>query len=75
MEWESSLLLGLSKMGKFSNCFVWTALTNGCSFIGPIMTNAALTTLWCSFGLLFWWKGKALRRWTRNSSVHQHEVL
>ncbi|EMD68313.1 hypothetical protein GGP41_001858 [Bipolaris sorokiniana] len=57
-------------MGKFIT--PWT-IDDG--FIPPIMTNAALITLWCSFGLLFWWKGKAFRRWTRNSSVHQHEVL
>jgi hypothetical protein len=39
-------------------------------YIPPIMTNMALTTLWCSFGILFWFKGKTFRKWTRNSKVH-----
>ncbi|KAF1935483.1 MFS transporter-like protein [Clathrospora elynae] len=40
-------------------------------FIEPIMTNAALILIWCLFGILFWWKGKTFRRWSRNSSVHR----
>ncbi|KAF2791936.1 MFS general substrate transporter [Melanomma pulvis-pyrius CBS 109.77] len=40
-------------------------------FIPPIMTNASLILLWCLFGILFWWKGKTVRRWSRNSSVHR----
>jgi hypothetical protein len=40
-------------------------------FIPPIMTNGSLVLLWCLFGVLFWWKGKTFRRWTRNSKVHQ----
>ncbi|KAF2735351.1 MFS transporter-like protein [Polyplosphaeria fusca] len=40
-------------------------------FIPPIMTNASLILLWCLFGILFWWKGKTFRRWTRNSKVHR----
>jgi len=40
-------------------------------FIPPIMTNASLIFLWCLFGILFWWKGKTFRRWSRNSSVHR----
>lgn len=39
------------------------------------MTNAALITLWCLFGVLFWWKGKTFRRWSKNSSVHRHGAL
>ncbi|KAF2110617.1 MFS transporter-like protein [Lophiotrema nucula] len=40
-------------------------------FIPPIMTNASLILLWCLFGILFWWKGKTFRRWSRNSKVHR----
>ncbi|KAF1845003.1 MFS transporter-like protein [Cucurbitaria berberidis CBS 394.84] len=40
-------------------------------FIPPIMTNASLILLFCLFGILFWWKGKTFRRWSRNSSVHK----
>jgi hypothetical protein len=34
------------------------------------MTNATLITLWCLFGILFYFKGKMFRRWTKNSSIH-----
>jgi len=34
------------------------------------MTNMALITLWCLFGILFYYKGKTFRRWTKNSNVH-----
>lgn len=44
-------------------------LSNG--YIPPIMTNMSLITLWCLFGVLFWWKGKTFRNWTRNSMVHR----
>ena len=40
-------------------------------FIPPIMTNASLCLLWCLFGILFYFKGKTFRRWTKNSSVHK----
>jgi hypothetical protein len=40
-------------------------------FIPPIMTNASLILLWCLFGVLFWWKGKTFRRWSKNSKVHR----
>ncbi|KAE9982096.1 hypothetical protein EG328_011199 [Venturia inaequalis] len=40
-------------------------------FIAPIMTNTALVTLWCLFGILFYYKGKTFRRWSKNSKVHQ----
>ncbi|KAF2091406.1 serine/threonine kinase 16 [Saccharata proteae CBS 121410] len=40
-------------------------------FIAPIMTNCALTTLFCSFGVLFYYKGKTFRRWSKDSSVHR----
>lgn len=40
-------------------------------FIPPIMTNMSLITLWCLFGILFYYKGKTFRRWSRNSSVHK----
>lgn len=39
-------------------------------YIPPIMTNASLILLWCLFGILFYYKGKTFRRWTKNSSVH-----
>jgi hypothetical protein len=39
-------------------------------FIPPIMTHMALNTLWCLFGILFWYKGKSFRKMTRNSKVH-----
>ncbi|KAJ4371123.1 hypothetical protein N0V83_004339 [Neocucurbitaria cava] len=48
-----------------------TEWTIEAGFIAPIMTNAALILLWCSFGILFWWKGKTFRRWTKNSKVHK----
>ncbi|KAF1831749.1 MFS transporter-like protein [Decorospora gaudefroyi] len=50
----------------------WT-LESG--FIDPIMTNAALILLWCLFGVLFWWKGKTFRRWSKNSKVHRQGGL
>ncbi|EMD00748.1 hypothetical protein BAUCODRAFT_144373 [Baudoinia panamericana UAMH 10762] len=40
-------------------------------FVPPIMTNMCLVTLWCSFGIVFYFYGKTFRRWSRNSSVHQ----
>jgi len=40
-------------------------------FIPPIMTNASLILLWCLFGILFYYKGKTFRRWSKNSSVHR----
>lgn len=40
-------------------------------YIPPIMTNASLILLWCLFGILFYYKGKTFRRWTKNSSVHR----
>ncbi|KAF2025774.1 MFS general substrate transporter [Setomelanomma holmii] len=44
-------------------------------FIPPIMTNAALILTWCLFGILFWWKGKTFRRWSKNSKVHRMNSL
>ncbi|KAK5167931.1 hypothetical protein LTR04_006839 [Oleoguttula sp. CCFEE 6159] len=40
-------------------------------FIPPIMTNMALITLWCSFGILFYYKGKTFRKWSKDSKVHR----
>lgn len=40
-------------------------------YIPPIMTNCSLITLWCLFGILFYYKGKTFRRWTKNSSMHR----
>ncbi|KAF2853042.1 MFS transporter-like protein [Plenodomus tracheiphilus IPT5] len=57
-------------LGKFI-----TPWTIEVGFITPIMTNAALITLWCLFGVLFWWKGKTFRRWSKNSSVHKQGAL
>ena len=39
-------------------------------YIPPIMLNMSLTTLWCSFGILFWFYGKTFRKWTKNDKVH-----
>lgn len=39
-------------------------------FIKPIMANSCLILLWCLFGILFYFKGKTFRRWSKNSSVH-----
>jgi len=39
-------------------------------YIPPIMTNMSLVTLFCLTGILFWFKGKTFRKWTRNSKVH-----
>lgn len=39
-------------------------------YIAPIMTNASLILLWCLFGILFYFKGKTFRRWSKNSNVH-----
>lgn len=47
-----------------------TPWTEQIGFIGPIMTNMALTSLWCISAVLFWYCGKTFRRWTRNSNVH-----
>lgn len=40
-------------------------------YIPPIMTNCSLITLWCLFGILFYYKGKTFRRWTKDSSMHR----
>ena len=40
-------------------------------FVPPIMTNASLITLWCLFGILFYFCGKTFRRWSKDSSVHR----
>ncbi|KAF2159419.1 hypothetical protein M409DRAFT_71079 [Zasmidium cellare ATCC 36951] len=40
-------------------------------FVKPILTNVALITFWCAFGGVFYWKGKTIRRWSKNSSVHR----
>ena len=39
-------------------------------YVKPIMCNMCLTVLWCAFGLLFYFKGKTFRRWTKKSNVH-----
>ena len=40
-------------------------------YVAPIMTNASLITLWCLFGIVFYYFGKTFRRWSKNSSVHR----
>ncbi|KAF2767803.1 MFS general substrate transporter [Teratosphaeria nubilosa] len=40
-------------------------------FVPPIMTNMSLITLWCSFGILFYFYGKKFRRWSKDSNVHR----
>ena len=39
-------------------------------YVPPIMTNMCLVTLWCLFGILFWFQGKRFRTWTKDSKVH-----
>lgn len=40
-------------------------------YVPPIMTNMSLTTLWCLFGVAFYFFGKHCRRWSKHSSVHR----
>jgi len=40
-------------------------------YVPPIMTNMSLVTLWCLFGILFWWMGKTFRLWSKDSKVHR----
>ncbi|KAK4569420.1 hypothetical protein LTR86_003183 [Recurvomyces mirabilis] len=40
-------------------------------YVPPIMTNMSLITLWCLFGVVFFYFGKTFRRWSKNSSVHK----
>lgn len=47
-----------------------TPWTISAGYITPIMVNMTLTTVWCLFGVLFWYYGKTFRRWTKNSKVH-----
>ncbi|KAM3085823.1 hypothetical protein ACMFMG_002882 [Clarireedia jacksonii] len=47
-----------------------TPWTESAGYIPPIMTNMALVTLWCSFGIVFWFWGKKFRGWTKGSKVH-----
>ncbi|KID62131.1 uncharacterized protein G6M90_00g051480 [Metarhizium brunneum] len=56
-------------MGKFIT--EWTE-ANG--FIPVFMVNMALTTVWCLFGVVFYFYGKTFRRWSRNSNVHSLEI-
>jgi len=39
-------------------------------YIPVFMVNMALTTIWCLFGIVFYFYGKAMRRWSKNSKVH-----
>lgn len=39
-------------------------------FVPPIMTNMSLITLWCLFGIPFYYFGKTFRRWSKNDMVH-----
>ncbi|KAH6689922.1 major facilitator superfamily domain-containing protein [Leptodontidium sp. MPI-SDFR-AT-0119] len=39
-------------------------------YLTPILTNMALTTFFCSTGILFYYKGKTFRKWTKDSKVH-----
>lgn len=43
-------------------------------FIPVFMVNMALTTVWCLFGVVFYFYGKTFRRWSRNSNVHSLEI-
>lgn len=39
-------------------------------YIPPIMLNMSLIFLWCACGIIFYYYGKRMRGWTKNSSVH-----
>lgn len=39
-------------------------------YVPPIMMNMCLIFLCCASGLIFYWKGKTFRKWTRNDPVH-----
>jgi hypothetical protein len=39
-------------------------------YVPPIMLNMSLIFLWCAFGILFYYKGKTFRKWTKDDSVH-----
>ncbi|KAF9637699.1 Major facilitator superfamily [Lasiodiplodia theobromae] len=42
-------------------------------FIPPIMTNMALITFFSGCGIIFYYYGKTMRRWSKNSNVHKME--
>ncbi|KAJ5711860.1 MFS transporter [Penicillium malachiteum] len=47
-----------------------TPWTEKAGYLPVIMTNICLTTLWCSFGFVFYFAGKNyFRRWTANSNI------
>ena len=46
-------------------------IRDGMLIVKQIMTNMSLITLWCSFGILFYYVGKTFRRWSKNDSVHR----
>ena len=39
-------------------------------FVPPIMLNMCLIFLWCSFGIVFYFYGKRMRGWSKDSRVH-----
>ncbi|RVX73296.1 hypothetical protein B0A52_02938 [Exophiala mesophila] len=39
-------------------------------YIPPIMLNMCLIFLWCACGIIFYFWGKTMRGWTKDSSVH-----
>ncbi|TFB00104.1 hypothetical protein CCMA1212_008322 [Trichoderma ghanense] len=53
-------------VGKFI-----TPWTLEAGYLVPVMTLMALITLICTFGILFWYRGKYFRGLTRNSFLHQ----
>ncbi|EAT78304.2 hypothetical protein SNOG_14433 [Parastagonospora nodorum SN15] len=63
--WQAIVVIGFGCAAITVNKNLWgyglgkfiTPWTLESGFIKPIMTNAALITLWCLFGILFWWKG------------------
>ena len=48
-----------------------TAWIEKSGYVPPIMTNMALITLWCLFGIVFYYFGKTFRSWSKNDSVHR----
>lgn len=47
-----------------------TPWTMEAGYLTPILVNMALTSMFCLFGILFYFKGKTFRRWSQNSKVH-----
>ncbi|KAH8705624.1 putative MFS transporter [Talaromyces proteolyticus] len=47
-----------------------TPWTEKSGYLPAIMLNMCLMTLWCSFGIVFYFYGKRFRKWTAKSDLH-----